>query len=75
MSILDRPITVCSNCLQASCWLGIFMCHNARAAGIVEKTVRELRELKRESPHYWFKNPHTGAIDQHAMAEYEALSP
>lgn len=72
--ILDYPVTVCAACLQASCWLGIFMCEQARGAGTVEKTVAELRDLKREHPSYWFKDPNTGAIDSHAMAEYEALS-
>jgi|GEM_PF-1775579 len=74
MRILDRRITVCGHCLQASCWHGIFMCCESRGTGTVEKTVGELRDLKREHPSYWFKNPSTGAIDQHAMAEYEALS-
>jgi len=69
-NILDRKITVCSECLQASCWLGIFMCQESKFAGTCEKTVAELRVLGRESPDYWFKSGHTGAIDQHAMADY-----
>jgi hypothetical protein len=48
----DR-ITVCDNCLQASCWQGIFMCDEARDAGIVVKTVAELRKLKLENESYW----------------------
>lgn len=71
--ILEREITVCDHCYQASCWLGIFMCEASRRAGTKQMTVRELRNLKYEHPSYWFKSPHTGAIDQHAMAEYEAL--
>lgn len=68
--ILDRKITVCDHCLQASCWQGIFMCDEARGAGTVDKTVGELRKMGRENPEYWFKSPHTGAVDQHAMADY-----
>jgi len=48
------------------------MCWDAKVAGTKELSVDELRKLDRESPEYWFKSPHTGAIDQHAMAEYEA---
>lgn len=48
----DR-ITVCDNCLQASCWQGIFMCDEARDAGIVVKTVAELRKLNLENESYW----------------------
>jgi hypothetical protein len=46
-------ITVCDKCLQASCWQGIFMCDEAQTAGIVQKTRKELRKLKREHPAYW----------------------
>jgi hypothetical protein len=48
----DR-VTVCDNCLQASCWQGIFMCDEARDAGVVVKTVAELRKLKLENESYW----------------------
>jgi hypothetical protein len=56
---------------MASCWLYIFVCEKFRTAGTCEKTVDELRKLKLESPEFWFKSPCTGAIDQHAMAEYK----
>lgn len=46
-------ITVCDNCLQASCWQGVFMCDESRGAGTVVKTVAELRALGREHPYYW----------------------
>ena len=46
-------VTVCDACLQASCWQGIFMCDEARDAGIVVKTVAELKQLDREHPDYW----------------------
>jgi hypothetical protein len=72
--ILDYPVTVCAACLQASCWLGIFMCADAIGARTVTKTVAELRDLKREHHTYWFKDPATGSLNTHAVAEYEALT-
>lgn len=50
---LNQKITVCNRCLQASCWLGKFMCDDSQTAGTVEKTVRELTELNLEYPVYW----------------------
>lgn len=49
----EQTITVCSECLQASCWQGEFYCDNARTAGTVEKTRAELEALALEHPHYW----------------------
>lgn len=49
----DRLVTVCSECLQASCWHGEFMCQKAVSAGTIEKPVRELRALGLEHPSYW----------------------
>lgn len=49
----DDKITVCDRCLQASCWQGEFMCEDCWAAGTVEKTVADLRDLNREHPDYW----------------------
>ena len=46
-------ITVCSNCLRASCWLGYFYCDEYKTAGIIEKSISELKELQLESPDYW----------------------
>lgn len=46
-------ITVCDNCLQASCWHGEFMCDEAYVSGTVEKTVGELRKLNYEHEHHW----------------------
>lgn len=51
----DMQIRVCSNCRQASCWLGIFYCQEYKRAGIVNISVGKLRELKLESPDYWAK--------------------
>jgi hypothetical protein len=48
-----RLVTVCSACLQASCWRGIFMCEQSRTAGTTQRRVAELRELNREHPSYW----------------------
>lgn len=72
--ILDRTVTVCDHCYRANCWQGIFFCDASRRAGTREMTVLELRNLAYEHPSYWFKNANTGAVDQHAMAEYEALT-
>lgn len=49
----DRLVTVCSDCLCASCWQGIFYCSTAKSAGTVKKTVAELRARNFEDPHYW----------------------
>lgn len=68
--ILDRKVTVCDNCLMASCWLAIFICEKYRSAGTVDKTVGELHDLALENPEYWFKSPHTGAIDTHGLGAY-----
>ncbi|QEL18782.1 hypothetical protein [Limnoglobus roseus] len=46
-------VTVCSACLQATCWQGIFYCNDYKTAGTVEKTRDELRVLALEHPTYW----------------------
>jgi hypothetical protein len=46
-------VMVCDKCLRASCWYGEFMCDEARAAGLVIKTVGELRSLDLEHESYW----------------------
>ena len=51
----DDIITVCAECLQASCWNGEFMCEKARTAATTTRTVRELRELNYEHPDHWEK--------------------
>ena len=48
-----KKIVVCDKCLRASCWHGYFMCDDAKEAGIVEKTVDELKILNLEHPSYW----------------------
>lgn len=49
----DYTVTVCSECLRASCWTGEFMCEHARSAGTVERRASDLRELNREHPSYY----------------------
>ena len=52
----DGPlVTVCDVCFRASCWQGIFMCENARDAGILELRESKLQELELEHPSYWKK--------------------
>jgi hypothetical protein len=53
MNMQSETVTVCSNCLQASCWQGIFMCYESDKAGTVEKTREELKQLDLEHPSYW----------------------
>lgn len=56
----DKLITVCAACLTAACWQGVLMCDAATTADVVEKTVAELRQLGRESGHWWDIDPETG---------------
>lgn len=49
----DRIVTVCADCLCASCWHGEFLCQTSRGADITKKTVRELRALDREHSDYY----------------------
>lgn len=68
-SVLDRKVTICAACLCASCWQGEFYCDQAKTAGTVEKTVRELWQGNvREDSGYWFKDPNTGKVDYDAKS-------
>lgn len=49
----ERKVTVCSNCLRASCWQGVLMCEHSRQASTLQYPVRTLRRLAKESPSYW----------------------
>lgn len=49
----DVKVTVCSVCLCASCWQGLFMCDYASSAGTTEKTRAELEALDLEHPRFW----------------------
>lgn len=53
--MMKNKITICNNCLRASCWQGMACCDKYKTAGTVEKTVDELKILKRENPMYWAK--------------------
>jgi hypothetical protein len=49
----DRRVTVCAECLRASCWHGEFMCDKSRGADVTTRTVRELDALGYEhAEHY-----------------------
>lgn len=55
---MPKPmITVCSACLQATCWQGLFYCDDYKSAGTVEKSVAELKTLNLEHPSYWENDP------------------
>ena len=49
----DYKVTVCDNCLQASCWQGEFMCEGSREAGTTDLPISELKKLGYEHPFYW----------------------
>ena len=53
VSDTDRLVTVCSACLCASCWQGIFYCQDYKTAGTMRLPVSELHALGREHPDYW----------------------
>lgn len=46
-------VTVCDNCLRASCWHGEFMCQNSKNAGTVDLPVSTLRALNLECSDYF----------------------
>lgn len=46
-------VTVCDNCLRASCWQGEFMCQNSKYSGTVDLPVSTLLALNLESPDYF----------------------
>jgi hypothetical protein len=48
----NDEIWVCTECLQASCWAGIFMCQESRTANIKKITKGEARKLKVEHEDY-----------------------
>ena len=49
----QETITVCSACLQASCWQGIFFCEDYTRAGTVEKRREALKALTLEHSDDW----------------------
>lgn len=46
----DHLVTVCSECLKATCWHGSFMCERARFASTVERKRSTLDALGLEHP-------------------------
>lgn len=52
----DRIVTVCDKCLTACCWRGELMCYEAKEAGTVEKTVKELKVMNLEHPSYYMES-------------------
>jgi len=51
----NTEIIVCNKCLRASCWNGESLCYESYNAGVIKKTIRELRELKLEHEYNWKK--------------------
>lgn len=51
----ERAVTVCDQCLRASCWQGQMMCERARGAGTVRKSIEQLQELGLEHQSWWAK--------------------
>lgn len=49
----SEKVTVCSECLTACCWQGLFYCEKFQNSGTVEKTPDELRALNLENECYW----------------------
>lgn len=70
-----HPVTVCSECHQASCWQGALMCESARRAGTVELCVGDLVILELEHPTYWFRDANTGTVDKAAFARFREKYP
>jgi hypothetical protein len=50
---LNEMITVCDNCLMASCWQGIYYCEEAERAGAIKKSRAELITLNLEHQDFW----------------------
>lgn len=49
----DKIIQVCAECETASCWYGEFMCNDSMDAGLIFKTVKELRIKHLENEEDW----------------------
>lgn len=60
-----RYVTVCSECLRATCWQGMFMCDKAYGAGTFDLDVEYLKVRALENPCYWENDeaPDEGAGD------------
>lgn len=69
--VLDHEVTVCDECLQASCWQGKFLCDRSYGAGTTTRTACQLGLLELENPEYWFTEPATGAVDRDRLEAFE----
>ena len=52
-AIKRKYVTICDECLKASCWQGIFMCDNAYTAGTMDLDVEYLKVRALEHPDWW----------------------
>ena len=50
---IPRYVTVCSECLRASCWHGVFMCDKSTNAGTMDLDRRYLHARPFESSDWW----------------------
>jgi hypothetical protein len=60
----NRLVTVCSECLQASCWQGHFHCKDHKKASAEELPIRVLRKLNFEVSNYWYAMPDGSCNDE-----------
>jgi hypothetical protein len=50
----DWEVVVCSSCLTAACWHGVFYCDGYRTANVKSMKIGDLRKLgPLESEDYW----------------------
>ncbi len=56
MNSANEMITVCAECLTASCWHGEFYCDKYKTADITKKTRKELDVLNLEHPHNYSRS-------------------
>lgn len=49
----ERRVTVCAECLKASCWHGTHMCDKSVNADLTTRTARELDALGFEHPSHY----------------------
>ena len=66
----NKIIEVCAECGTASCWYGEFMCNDSRDAGLIKKTVKELRETHLENEENWSDEKMEKIYGSHAPYGY-----
>jgi len=57
----DVMVTVCAECLRASCWQGANFCEAWRTASTKRMRIGDLRDLALENPDFWAIVPQPGA--------------